>query len=74
MKRNRQIASLLLASSMMLCSTPDAALPAKAAGTSSENLTPCIKADVTSRNSHTMNGPAKTVRKMFSALTVKKQQ
>ena len=46
MKRNRQIASLLLASAMMLCSTPDAALPAKAAGTSSENLTPCIKADV----------------------------
>ena len=46
MKRNKQIASLLLASSMMLCSTPDVTLPVKAAGTSSENLAPCIKADV----------------------------
>ncbi|MBP0962271.1 MAG: DUF4981 domain-containing protein, partial [Oscillospiraceae bacterium] len=47
MKKNRQIASLLMASAMMLYSTP--AMPeltVNAAGTSSEGLKPCIKADV----------------------------
>ena len=45
MKRNKQIASLLLASAMMLYSTPALTLPVSAAGTSSEGLKPCIKAD-----------------------------